>query len=78
MTWKYRICLHHAFADYWAATINLPWNTTLFNQYFPGEFKRGMDGKVAALKIEWVGRNGGLDEGEATFKRVVDKDPKTE
>jgi hypothetical protein len=78
MTWKYRIHLHHALADFWAATFTTPWNPTALNQCFPSEFKRGKDGKVAALKIEWVGHIGSGNEGEATFKRVADKEPKTE
>jgi hypothetical protein len=78
MTWKYRIHLHHAFADFWAATFTTPWNPTALNQCFPSEFKRGKDGKVAALKIEWVGHMGSGNEGEATFKRVAEKEPKTE
>jgi hypothetical protein len=70
MTWKYRVRLQHAFADYWAATFTALWNPTALNQCFPSEFKRGMNSTVAALQIEWVGRMGGLDESEAIFKRV--------
>lgn len=73
MTWKYRVRLHHAFADYRAGTFTTSWNPTVLNQCFPSEFKRGMNGNVAALEIEWVG---GLNEGKATFKRVADKEPK--
>jgi hypothetical protein len=75
MTWKYRLCLHHAFAEYWAATITTPWNPTALNRCYPSEFKRGMNGKVAALEIEWVDSMGGLNEGKAVFKRVADKEP---
>jgi hypothetical protein len=74
MTWKYRVRLHHAFADYWAGTFTTPWNPTVLNQCFPCEFKRGVNGKVAALEIEWAGRMGGLNEGKSTFKKVIDKE----
>ncbi|KAF2665346.1 beta-lactamase/transpeptidase-like protein [Microthyrium microscopicum] len=74
MTYKYQLRLHHAFADYWAVAITTPWNPTLLNQCFPGEFKRGRDGRVAALEIEWVGHMGPLSEGTTTFSRVADEE----
>jgi hypothetical protein len=50
--------------------ITTPWNPTLFKECIPGEFKRGTDGKVAALEVEWASRLGSMYEGKVSFKRV--------
>lgn len=74
MTWNYHVRLQHAFGDYWVVMITTPWNPTLFNECLPGEFRRGTDGKVAALEIEWATRFGNMVEGRATFKRVPEEE----
>jgi hypothetical protein len=75
MTWKYHIRLQHAFGDYWVAMVTLPWNPTLFNECLPSEFKRGTNGKVVGLEIEWATH---VLEGKTIFKRVPEKEPEKE
>jgi hypothetical protein len=70
MTWKYHLRLQHAFGDFYVVKASTPWNPTLFNECHPGEFRRGTDGKVDALEIEWASRMGSMYEGKAIFKRV--------
>lgn len=74
MTWKYRVRLQHAFGDYWVVRVTTPWNPTLFDEFLPGEFQRGNDGKVSALEIEWASRMGNMYEGKTSFKRMLDEE----
>lgn len=66
-TWRYQVRLQHATVDYWVVHTTVPENPTVVNDFQPGKFTRGADGKVCELKIVWGDR---LGEGETVFKRV--------
>lgn len=68
MTWRYRLRLQYVSGDYWIVYASTPRNPTFINEFHPGEFTRGVDGKVSGLEIRWLSRDG-TDEGTFFRKR---------
>lgn len=71
MSWQEKLTLKHATGDFWIVYVTTPANPTFIFEFSPGEFRRGKDGKVASLEVEWKSRLGSGDEGTTVFKRVV-------
>lgn len=73
MTWKYKLELHHVSGNFWIVynkflDVPIPY---IINDFSGGEFKIGVDGKVASLDIHWKSHMGWeMDEGTASFKRM--------
>jgi len=70
MTWQYHLRLYHVSGDYWLVHLTTPPNPTFLNEYQQGEFRRGIDGKVSALEINWMSRVEGTIEGKCVFRKT--------
>lgn len=72
MTFRYRLELHHVYADHWIAYdkhLDIP--DSLFNDFSAAEFRFGADGKVSSLEITWASHMGPAAPcGTASFVKV--------
>ncbi|OAQ88919.1 penicillin-binding protein [Purpureocillium lilacinum] len=69
--WAQQWRMQHATGDYWAVQNKLLFcGMNIPLEFFAGEFKLGVDGKVAAFVADFESRSGQVSEGRVLFKKL--------